>query len=100
MTYHKDPYLANSAGHSQGLNEGVIIGRGQGRTQGWNEAMAHCNQVIEQQNQEIELLSNEIRKGNAEIRRLDNLVTEWKTEYTKTKAALDKAVRMIAQSML
>lgn len=80
MTYHQDPYLANSAGYSQGINEGVTIGREQGYTQGWNEATRHGNGVVAKLEQEIERLSNEIRKGNAEIRRLDQLAIQFQKE--------------------
>lgn len=84
MSRFNDSYLAESVGfnngHARGLSSGIDMGVEHGYTKGWNEATIQANDVIAGRDQEIDRLSNEIRKGNAYIKDL--------------RAALEKSQRV------
>ncbi|MGO3870426.1 MAG: hypothetical protein ACTJH7_10090 [Alcaligenes sp.] len=63
-------YLAESVGYADGQAKGIAIGRQAGYNQGWNEAIAKCNPMIEERDREIARLTSEIYKGNDYIKEL------------------------------
>lgn len=63
-------YLAESVGYADGQAKGITIGRQAGYNQGWNEAIAKCNPMIEERDREIARLTSEIYKGNDYIKEL------------------------------
>lgn len=77
MSVFQDPHLAESVGYSAGHSNGLIVGRAQGYTNGWNAAVLDARQAIAERDQEIAHLSNEIHKGNATIRSQNKSLQEW-----------------------
>ena len=95
MSRFSDPYLAESVGygtgHARGVGDGIHIGREQGYSNGWNDAMDRANSAIAEWKQCLQ----ESKARNATLASANERLTR---EVQRLRESLREAEDAAAQS--